>query len=122
MPSAIPFLDTLILGSPDIDPETLDELIIVSDDSTCIRILAACGVTLPPETPPFNKHIARFTWNTPEGDFYAMAFYEYGHRNPADNGYTIILIPTSIDRLSVEITFRVIIATTAAMPPELAAA
>jgi len=118
----IPFLETIILGSPDIDPSTLDELVIVSDDTTCIRILAVAGVALPTETPPYNKHIARFAWNTPEGDFQALAFYEYGHSKPADNGYTVILLPSSIDAVSVAAVFALIIKLTAANAADLAAA
>ena len=117
----IPFLDAEILGSPFIDPTVLDELVVVSDDAHCRKILADAGITVPPENPPFTKSIVRFSWPTVTGDWHAMVFYEYGHPLPADNGFSAMLLPPHIDPISAQTTFFIIIALTE-KPPQLAAA
>ena len=117
----LPFLDTEILGSPFIDPSVLDELVVISDDAQCLKILSDAGITMPSENPPFTKNIVRFFWPTSTGDWPAMVFYEYGHPLPADNGYSAMLLPPTIDPISAQTTFFIIIALTE-KPPQLAAA
>ena len=117
----LPFLDTEILGSPFIDPSVLDKLIVISDDAQCLKILSEAGISLPPENPPFTKNIVRFFWPTATGDWPAMVFHEYGHPLPADNGYSAMLLPPTIDFISAQATFFIIIALTDRQP-QLAAA
>ena len=81
-----------MLGDVKIDPAAFEKLITFTDDEQCKAILADVGVTTVTEKPPFTKSTSFFNWNNHR----AMAFYEYGHPLPADNGYTIVMLPFSI--------------------------
>ena len=116
------FLEPEILGSPTIDPSTLEQMIVIQDDFACAIILKKAGIQLPPENPPFTKNILRFQLDFPGESFHALCFHEYGHSNPADNGLSITLIPTTIDAQSAEAVFKIICGATEAKAPELAAA
>ena len=107
------FLESEVLGNVNIDPAAFEELITFTDDEQCKAILADVGVTTVTEKPPYTKSSSFFNWNHHR----AMAFYEYGHPLPADNGYTIVMLPFSIDVESAAHLFALIIRLTEASGP-----
>ena len=96
-----------------IDYAAFEQLVTFTDDEQCRAILADVGITGVEEKPPFTKSTTFFNWH----DHRVMAFYEYGHPLPADNGYTIVMLPFSIDVESAAHLFALIIRLTEASGP-----
>jgi len=101
-----------------IDYAAFEELITFTNDEQCKAILADVGLASIEEKPPFTKSTAFFNWKNHR----AMAFYEYGHPLSADNGYTIVMLPFSVDAESAANLFALIIKLTAASGPAQLAA
>ncbi|MDB6017691.1 MAG: hypothetical protein JWR19_2180 [Pedosphaera sp.] len=68
-------------------------VLMIEDDAQCLRILSEAGL-LNALTPRPGKDTACTSFE--HGEFRCLACYHYGHTNPADNGYLVVMMPKSI--------------------------